>query len=432
MNLSSIFNSKQIRGAAIGSILIKFLSAFFALINGILLAQMLSVEDFGIYILAFTTILVITIPVSLGLPELLTRYVSKYDTEKNFEAMKGLLIRSNQIVLVTSFIAILIAFILYLLWWKNYSETIVITFWYSLVLLPVLVFGALRAATLRGLKYVVLGQMPDTFLRNLFLTLALVIVYFFNLEITPQKAMFFHCIAAVVAFFIGYLFLEFKILKTLRSKIAIFETKFWLKEATPFAITGGVQILKTRSLTYLLAIFGSLEAVAIFDVAMRGASLVSFTVDALNKAISPYISSAFELQQKKTLQRIIKKTARLIFILSIPIALIFIIGGEAIVSWLFGNEYIASYIPLIILCIGHIVNALSGPLAAVLNMTGNQTVLSKNQILMMITSILLSIPLIYYYNVLGAAVVFSVVLLIQNSLLYVFTKRKLKLDTTVF
>lgn len=432
MNLSSIFNSKQIRGAAVGSILIKFLSAFFALINGILLAQMLSVEDFGVYILAFTTILVITIPVSLGLPELLTRYVSKYDTENNYEAMKGLLIRSNQIVLVTSSIAILIAFILYVYWWRNYSETIVITFWYSLVLLPVLVFGALRAATLRGLKYVVLGQMPDTFLRNLFLTICLSLFYFLNFEITPQKAMLFHCGAALLAFLIGYLFLEFKILKTLRPKIATYKTKFWLREATPFAITGGVQILKTRSLTYILAFFGTLEAVAIFDVAMRGASLVSFTVDALNKAISPFISSAFELKQTENLQRIVKKTARLIFILSIPIALIFMIGGGSIVGWLFGEAYVASYIPLVILCVGHVINAITGPIGAVLNMTGNQDVLSNNQLWMMFTSICISIPLIYYFDVMGAAIAVTILISLQNIILYQYIKNHLKINTAIF
>ena len=221
-------------------------------------------------------------------------------------------------------------------------------------------------------------------------------------------------------------------MKLLRSKKAAYKTKLWLKEATPFAITSGVQIIKTRSLTYLLAIFGSLEAVALFEVAMRGASLVSFTVDALNSAISPYISSAFELKQKENLQRIVKKTARLIFISSIPIALIFIFGGETIVSWLFGKAYKGSYFPLVILCLGHIVNALSGPLAAVLNMTGNQRILSKNQVAMMLTSALLSIPLIHFFDTIGAALVFSMIIIIQNILLYVFVKKKLHIDTTIF
>ncbi|GAB5400292.1 MAG: MATE family efflux transporter [Aureisphaera sp.] len=432
MKLSSFFNSQQIRTSAIGSVAIKFLSALFALINGILLARMLTVKDFGIYVLAFTTVTVITIPVSLGLPHLLTRYISKYEITKEWGAMKGLLIRSNQFVLITSLLAVVIGFITYVIWWKQYPINTVTTFWYSFLLLPLLVFGALRSAALRGLKYVVLGQMPETFLRNMLFTVSLVTVYFSKIELTPQSAMLYHIVAAAIAFFIGYLFLKSKLLNRLKGVEAVFYNKFWLKEATPFSIISGVQVIKTKSITYVLAAFGSYEAVAIFDVALRGSALVSFTVEALNLAISPYISTAFEQQQTESLQRIVKKTARLVFVLSIPIALVLIFGGEWIIGFLFGSEYIVAYIPVVILCVGHIINTIVGPLAAVLNMTDNQKYLSKNQMQMMVLSIILSVPFVYFWDVEGAAVVFSLILSLQLILLVIFVKRKLKIDPTIF
>ena len=116
MKILKVFNSKQIRTAAIGSLIVKFLSALFALINGVLLANLLTVKDFGIYILALTTITIISIPVSLGLPNLITRYISKYEVNKNIAAIKGILIRSNQLVLLTSLLAFIIAFLLYIIW----------------------------------------------------------------------------------------------------------------------------------------------------------------------------------------------------------------------------------------------------------------------------------------------------------------------------
>jgi O-antigen/teichoic acid export membrane protein len=432
LKLLRVFNSKQIRTAAIGSLSIKFLSAFFALINGILLANLLSVKGFGIYILAFTTITVISIPVSLGLPHLITRYISKYEVTKNLSAMKGLLRRSNQFVLLSSLLAGLIVLVLYVVWWRNYPDNVVETFWYAFILLPLLVFGSLRAATLRGLKYVILGQMPDTFLRNLFFSFILLWVTFYKHDMTPQRAMIFHCIAAAVAFFVGYLFLKKKFLYRLKGVKPVFLSKLWLKEAVPFTVISGVQVVKSKLLVYVLAIFGSVEAVAIFDVAMRGAALVSFTTDALNMAIAPYISSAFEQKQMDSLQRIVKKTARIIFVLSIPIALVFIFGGKPIIKFLFGNEYELSFLPLVILCIGHIINIIVGPIAPVLNMTGNQRYLSLNQAQMMIASGILSIPFIYYFGVVGAALVFSIVIMLQDLILVLFIKRKLSINTTIF
>ncbi len=393
---------------------------------------MLSVKDFGIYVLAFTTVTVITIPVSLGLPHLLTRYISKYEITKEWEAMKGLLIRSNQFVLLTSILAGAIAFLLYLVWWKQYPINTVATFWYAFLLLPLLVFGALRSAALRGLKYVVLGQMPDTFLRNLFFTIPLVVVFFTDKDLTPQIAMLYHAGAAAIAFLIGYVFLKKKLLDRLKGIRPVYKNRQWLKEATPFSVISGVQVVKSKLLTYVLAIFGSVEAVAIFDVAMRGAALVSFTVDALNMAISPYISSAFERKQTESMQRIVKKTARLVFVLSLPIALVFIFGGKWIIGLLFGTEYEISYIPIVILCLGHIINTIVGPIAAVLNMTSNQQYLSKNQIQMMVVSAALSVPFIHFWDVEGAALVFSIVLVLQDILLVLFIRKKLKIDPTIF
>ena len=432
MKILKVFNSKQIRTAAIGSLIVKFLSALFALINGVLLANLLTVKDFGIYILALTTITIISIPVSLGLPNLITRYISKYEVNKNIAAIKGILIRSNQLVLLTSLLAFIIAFLLYIIWWKNYPENVVSTFWYAFLLMPLLVFGSLRAAALRGLKFIILGQLPETFLRNIFLTFSLLVAIFYDINMSPHMAMILHGIAAALAFIIGYLFLKRKLLTRLKNITPVFKNKLWFKETIPFSITSGVQVIKTKLLTFILVIFGSLEAVAIFDIAMRGATLVSFTLDALNTAISPYLSSAFEQNKKETLQRIVTKSARIIFVFSLPVALIFIFFGKSILELLFAKAYVVSYIPLVILCIGQLVNSLTGSVGTVLNMTGNQKYFSKIQIQMMILSALLSVPLIIYYSVIGAALTFSFVIISQNIILVILVRKKLKINTTIY
>lgn len=432
MKILNFFSSKQIRHAAIGSLGIKFLSALFALVNSILLAKVLSINGFGIYILAYTTVLLLSIPVSLGLPNLITRYISKYEVDNESAAIKGLLIRSNQLVVLTSLMAALLALISYAFWWKSYSLDIVLTFWYSFLLLPVLAFGALRSAALRGLKFIVLGQLPDTFLRNFFFTAFLLCFLIFDYQIVSYIAMILHAISAFLAFLVGYWFLKIKLLNRLKKVKPIYANRLWIKEAIPFTIIGGVQVIKQKLLTYVLAIFGSVEAVAIFEVAIRGAALVSFTVDALNTAIAPYISSAFELQQMDALQRIVKKVARIVFGFSLPIALIFIIGGKPVIGFLFGENYYVSYIPLVIACCGYLINSIAGPTGSVLIMTGNQHYLSKNQTMMLIATAVLSVPLIHFYDVIGAAIVFSMVIFLQDSILVFFIRRKLKINTTIF
>jgi O-antigen/teichoic acid export membrane protein len=427
-----LFSKKDIRYASVGSVGIKFGSAFFAFLNGVLLARYLTVEGFGYYVLSFSTIMILSIPITAGIPSLITRYVSKYEVNSNIAAIKGLLIRTNGYALIAIAGIYALAVLTYFFWWNQYAPVLVETLFYAFLLLPLLGLGALRSAALRGLKLVILAELPDTLLRNGLLTVFIGVCIASDITLTPQLAIIFQVVSAAIGFVVGLYFLQKKLLRHLKSVTAKYHNKEWFKQTIPFSINSGIQVLKLKLLSYVLVIFGSIEAVAIFDVAMRGAALVSFTLDALNMAIAPFISSAFEHGNKKDLQNIVKKTARIIFATSLPVALLFIIGGEQLIELIFGIEYTLAYIPLAILCVGQLVNAMTGSVGLVLNMTGYQSVFSKFNIILLIINLLCSIPAIIYFDVVGASLVFSGILIIQNILLIYQVRKRLQINTTIF
>lgn len=428
----NFISKKDIKTASIGSLVIKFGSAFFAFLNGVLLARYLSIEGLGYYVLAFTTLTIISVPATIGLPNLITRYISKYEVEKNFAGMKGLLIKTNLFVLISTIVIYFIAAITYFFWWKNYDSVFVETLLYSFLLLPILGFGALRSAALRGLKLIILSELPDTLLRNFLLTILLIGCILLEYPLSPQLAIVFQIVAAGIGFLLGFLFLYKKLLNKLKKVSPIYNTKEWYVQTIPFSINSGIQIVRSKLLTYLLAIFGSIEAVAIFDVAMRGAALVSFTLNALNSAISPFISSAYEKGNTLQIQKIVKKTGRIIFAFSLPVALIFILGGKGLVMYIFGNEYAVAYFPLLILCIGQLVSAMVGSVGTLLSMTGNQKVFSNSNVIMLIINMILGVPLIMIWDEIGAALLFSAILIIQNYILLKYVQKNLNINTSIF
>jgi O-antigen/teichoic acid export membrane protein len=430
--LFSFLSKKDIKSASAGSVIIKFGSAFFAFLNAVLLARYMSVADLGYYVLVFTTMTILSVPATMGLPTLLTRYISKYEVSGDRASIKGLLIKSNKFVLFSTLAIYALAFISYFFWWKKYEPAMVETILYGFLLLPVLGFSALRASALRGLKLVILAELPDTLLRNLWFTLLIVGAIVFKFELTPKYAIIFQVIAAGFSFLLGFIFLNNKLLKKLKSVAPVFHSKEWTKQTIPFSINSGIQIVRSKLLSYVLVIFGSLEAVAIFDVASRGANLVAFTLNALNSAISPFVSSAFEEGNMARLQSIVKKTGRLIFLFSLPVALIFIFGGKTLVSLVFGEEYAASYVPLVILCIGQLLSSMVGSVGLLLSMTGNQKVFSKSNIQMLVLHVIGSIPMVIYFDVMGAAIIFSALLILQNILLLRYIRKKLKINTAIF
>jgi O-antigen/teichoic acid export membrane protein len=433
--LSKIFNflsKKDIRSASAGSVSIKFGSAFFAFLNAVLLARYMSVSDLGYYVLVFTTMTILSVPGTMGLPSLLTRYVSKYEVIGDLVHIKGLLIRSNQFVLYSTLAIYLLAFITYFFWWKKYDPEMVEAVLYGFLLVPILSFSALRASALRGLKLVILAELPDTLLRNLWFTMLIVSAIFFQYELTPKSVIIFQIIAAGFSFLLGFMFLNKKLLKKLKGITPKFSSKEWINQTIPFSINSGIQIVRSKLLSYILVIFGSLEAVAIFDVAMRGANLVAFTLNALNSAISPFVSSAYEQKDFTRLQFIVKKTGRVIFLFSLPVALIFIFGGKGLVTFVFGAAYEASYIPLVILCIGQLLSSMVGSVGLLLSMTGNQKVFSQSNLQMLVLHVLLSIPVVIMYDVIGASIVFSALLILQNILLLRYVRKNLNINTAIF
>lgn len=430
--MKRILSSQNIKISAIGSLGIKFFSAFFVLLSGVILARTLGLEGLGVYTISFTTVTLISIPVSLGLPNLITRYISKYEVENNHAAIKGLLLSSNRMIFFNTLVILVLALISYFLWWKNLSPILVRTLWISFIMIPLIALGSIRSAALRGLRFVILGQLPDTLLRNFLLCFGVSIYYLMGIKLTPDFVMIIHAIAAFIAYIVGYYFLYIKLNYKIKNINPEFHKKLWIKEAIPFSVNGGIQIVRSRITTYIIAYFGDLKAVALFDVALKGAALASFTLDALNTAIAPYIVKAFEKGSKIELQKIITKSTQLIFFSSLPVALFFILGGQSLVKVVFGEKFYGSYIPLVILCVGQLVSSICGSVGLVLSMTGNQKYYTQVNFYFMIATIILGIPFVYFMNVVGASLLVSLLLVVQNFVLLMYIKKTLKVSTTIF
>lgn len=396
------------------------------------LTRIMSLENYGYYVLAIATITILTVPTSLGLPNLLVRYISKYEAEGRYGEIKGILRLTNKLVLISFTIVIFISFVLFVFWWNTYEKILTDAIWLGFGVLLFSGLSSLRAATLRGLKFIILGQLPDTLIKNALIFGSILFCYLMDYNIYPRDVILIHLIAVIISFVIGYVFLYKKLLINLKKMSVVSNNKFWLKEAIPFTLNGSVQVVRSKMVTYVLAAIGSVESVAIYDIALRGGALVSFTLDAINLAIAPYISNAFQKNNKKSLQKIITKSSRIIFLSAIPITLVFILGGTWVIELLFGQEYISSYIPLIIVCIGQLLSSTIGSVGIILSMTGNMSYFTRNNIYITIINVLLSIPIVYYMDVQGAAILYSFLLIAQNIMLMMYIKKNLKLATTIF
>jgi O-antigen/teichoic acid export membrane protein len=83
---------------------------------------------------------------------------------------------------------------------------------------------------------------------------------------------------------------------------------------------------------------------------------------------------------------------------------LFIIIFHKWILGIFGNEFIVGSLFLIVLCIGQLINSMSGSVGVILQMTGYQKVFQNIVLMALVLNVILNVILIPLYGGLGAAI----------------------------
>src|SRR5690606_28509499 len=152
--------SNLMRGG-LASIAIKIFGLGFSLLTVVILARTLGPEQYGIYSYVLAIASILAIPAMFGLPSLIVRETAKSEVKQTWGLMRGLWHWANSIALFFSFIIALIAVVI--LWFNrdSLSEMQFLTYAWGIAFIPLSALAALRGASLRGLRKVIQGQLPE-------------------------------------------------------------------------------------------------------------------------------------------------------------------------------------------------------------------------------------------------------------------------------
>lgn len=434
--LNKIVKEKKdssIAKGGIGSIILRFSRTLFGLILGILLARELGPEQFGIYSYIFAIITILVIPVQLGLPSLLVKYVAKYEVHDEWDKIKALLRASNFFVIISSLLIVGGSLLLLFIGIINFSGSKLNTFYWGLALLPVMGLNAVRGASLRGLRYIILGLAPDNFIRQLIFVLLLLLTGWWIADgmMTAEMSMSFNFASVLIAYLIGAYWLVKKLPKKIKSVEPNYQIKEWIIIAIPLLLNGGMYIINTKIDVVLLGGLGTAEAVGIYEVSRRGAVLVAFGLQAMNFLLAPYISRFYHSEQLDKLQKVITLSVLINTIIGVIVILIFALYGKFILGLLFGSNYVVGYSVLLILSFGIFLNVIAGSTGTLLNMTGNEKVVLLGMGISAVLNIILNIILIPKLGMEGAATATLVSYFIWNIFLVIMAIRRLNVNPSI-
>lgn len=386
------------------SLLIQIIGIASSFLLLVILAQLLGVKDYGNYIYVITWINILVLIAKFGLDFLLVRYVAAYQGEKKWGYLKGVIFWSfRSSLLISLFLGS--GLVVFVWCFADHIDAILVELFYVAVLLiPLISSSELILAVLRGLHYIVLYQIIGYVLRYTFL-LGIVIFIFYFLE-SPLSSFLVICLNVVISLFILILSIVLLIRylpRSVKSTPAILNITEWKIAVLPFFFIDSMWLIVNRTDTVMLGMMLTTKEAGIYASASNISTLVVFGLHAFNTFMAPTISKLYTTGEKQELQQLITLAAwgSLGFA---TMAILFLAGMGKFILSLFGEDFVAGYMPLVTLLLSQMVIATTGLAGMLMVMTGKQKIFAKIMGLSAVANVILNYILIPLLGMTGAAI----------------------------
>lgn len=180
---------------------------------------------------------------------------------------------------------------------------------------------------------------------------------------------------------------------------------------------------------WVLKFFQPASDIAIYGTALQLALLLGIQQNIVIFVLSPEIATLFACGELRKLEKLQRRMATLASVPMLIVFLVLLVGGEEILVFLYGDFYSVGKPVVMILAIGIVSHVLSGSCGLTLAMTGHQIDLMRISLISGLLTLLLSVILVNYFGLLGAAGAASAGYLIKNIWLLLAVKQKVGIWT---
>ena len=390
-------------------------------------------ENVGRYDFVRSALMVLGGLALMGTNQSIIYYSGLLKARKSIESIRAVYSKMIKIICVLSFIVLALYIVFFSQEKVNEFFNNEESFTLLLKSILTLVFFALTMLnidTIRALQKTVLSEIYRSLFRYLPVFFLAAVLLKFN-----QQAYL------VEVYLTGFVLLSFfssvrvhKIFKTLQKpnkKSESFSMHEIFKTSAPMALSAIAYFIMQSIDIIILSIYEGFDQIAYYSVSVKLAMVTTLALMSVNIVIAPRIAEIYEKQNLQDMQQLIKHSTRIIFFISLFILSILFLFSQEILS-LFGPDYIKANQALLFLLAAQFFNAVSGPGAIYLNMTGRQKTLNKILILGLIINISLNFYFIPVEGINGAAKATLVSLIIWNAIttLLVYSKDKIKIFLT--
>ncbi|MCZ4272802.1 oligosaccharide flippase family protein [Maritalea porphyrae] len=409
----------------LATLFVRVFGAGIGFLSHLLLARLLEPTEYGVYVFAWTIVVLLGTFSGIGLPVAATKFVATY-VDQNKTAELGRFSRFS--VFVAVFVTgLAVAGILLSL--QILPNTLVEAIYRPALFVgafcvPLFTLTEIGKGLARGLGRNVIAYAPGFLWRPILLGTGVVALYVFGVDLSSGSVMLICLIVLLLALIWQFWYLRGLFVGKSQGKSTPGIRREWLYTAIPLTTMEAYNILLANTDILVLKFFVTPDQLAFYFVATKIAALLSFITFAVSATAGKPIAAAYAKGDNAEVQRLMRQFTALAFWPTLIgfVGLMFV-GAYLLV--LFGDVYAVAYQPLLILTFGLLAQSYTAVTKFGLAMTGGQRGLSIVLIVSLVCNVLFNLALVPIYGIYGAAFATLATTLFSVIGLLVLTKRRL-------
>ncbi len=419
---------KRLMWVSLAGIVLKGIGVLLAFISQMVLARLLGVEDYGIYVTVVACATVLSLLGGFGMPLASVRFLATYAEQRDWAQYRGFLATAGGLTVVSSIVigaALLAVFAL-----MPALRPMLPAMTMGMPLIFLLSASGLATGTYLAAQRPLHAEAFGNVSRPVLVIALVGAAALWGGTVGGETALLLTVAAGILVLALQSAGIWATTAVRWHGPRETDEWRPWLASGLAFVMSTAAYSMMERVDTILLSTLVSPAAAAPYNVASRLALLVGVALAPVGALLGPMGAQLLTRGDRHGLQRVLGQGVLLSTVLGIGLA-----GGLLLFSpfllGLFGKEFHAGQDVLLVLVIAQVVLAMVGPAGYILAVAGHNRLLVTVSITTALLDLALCAVLIPSYGPLGAGLATASSISLNGLVLAAVTWWKVRVDTTL-